>query len=87
MDAVDRSSAPVQLLSAWSAVGMRFATLVGALTALLSLLGHVPVWVACYRGALAWGILVALTKAGRRLIPHVFENTVPTESEVQADEA
>lgn len=47
------------------ALGRRLAATAGALTALVSLLRHVPVHVACLRGAAAFALVGLVTWVGR----------------------
>ena len=50
---------------ALSVLGRRLAAFAGALTALVALLAHVPVRIACLRGALAFAGVLALARTIR----------------------
>ncbi len=63
-----------ELALVWTALGHRLAVVAGAGTALLSLIWHSPVHVACLRGAAAWAAIRVLARATEWL-------TVRTESE------
>ena len=52
-----------ELARVWTALGHRLAVVVGAGTALLSLIWHAPVPDACLRGAAAWAAIRALARA------------------------
>lgn len=54
----------VSLNPAWTALGRCLAAASGALIALVSLLQHVPVWVASLRGGLAWLAMTLALKLG-----------------------
>jgi hypothetical protein len=55
------------------ALGRRLAVFAGALTALVALLGDVPVRIACLRGALALVAVLLLARAGRFLLARSLE--------------
>jgi hypothetical protein len=55
------------LESAWLGFGQSLAVAGGALLALVSLLLHVPVWVAALRGALLFVALWAIVRLARSL--------------------
>lgn len=60
---VEKNSGALPLDFLWTAFGRRAATTVGALTALISLLFHTPVSVACGRGAIGWLAVLVLTRS------------------------
>ena len=55
------------------ALGRRLAAFAGALTALLSLLAHVPVRIACLRGAAAFAVVLVVARAGRLALERSLE--------------
>ena len=70
----DNSYEEVPLHANWTAFGSRMAAAVGAFTALTSLVWHSPVWVASGRGAMAWLVVVGLTRGTGWLV----RRTMPT---------
>lgn len=62
---VDRRNTVLSATPALVALGRRSAAFAGALTALVSLLHHVRVSVACLRGAVAFAVVVVLFRAVR----------------------
>ena len=68
MKPTDSSVGDVRLRPAWSALGHRIAAVVGAGTALLGLLRHVPVPIATFRGATGWFAVLLLFRAGGALL-------------------
>lgn len=68
MEASDSSTGAPALHPTWTALGHRLAVTVGAATALIGLLRHVPLRFACLRGALAWLAVIALFRVGRALL-------------------
>jgi len=71
---VEKDSGALPLDFLWKAFGRRAATTVGAMTALISLLFHTPVSVACGRGATAWFAVLVLTRIWAWLV----DKTAPT---------
>jgi len=59
--------------SAWRALGGRLAVLAGSLAALASLLGGAPPHVAALRGAVAWAVLLAISKLGLAALCRAIE--------------
>jgi hypothetical protein len=55
------------------ALGRRLAAFAGALTALLSLLAHVPVRIACLRGAVAYAVVLVVARGGRWALERSLE--------------
>ena len=72
---VDISGDAVSLRQVWSSFGHRAAALSGSAIALTSLLLHVPVHVACLRGAIAWATVLSVVHASAWLT----ERTAPPE--------
>lgn len=62
--ALDKHAASENLQRDWRALWARLACAAGALTALVSLLAGVPVWVAALRGALLHLAVLILGRAG-----------------------
>ena len=71
MDPTDSSRGAVSLHPTWKALGHRAAVVAGTGTALVALLGDVPVRVASLRGALVWLVVVVLFRAGGALLERV----------------
>lgn len=55
------------------ALGRRLAAFAGASTALLSLLAHVPVRIACLRGAVAFAVVLLVARGGRLALERSLE--------------
>lgn len=55
---------PEALATAWRAVGRLLAVVAGAATALISLMGDTPVWVASARGGIVWLAVSFSTSVG-----------------------
>ena len=64
----DSSSGRVSIEMVWLALGHRTAAAAGSFTALVALFQHVPVPVACARGAVAWLTIWALARGTRWLM-------------------
>jgi hypothetical protein len=62
----------------WRALGHRLAVTAGAVAALLALLWHAPVAVACLRGGLAWAATLATARGACWLLVRVAPTTVPS---------
>lgn len=69
------------LRTSWQAFGHRAAAAAGALTALTSLAGHTPLWVACARGGAAWLAVSVVARASGWLLRHTQP---PARDEVRA---
>lgn len=66
----DIGSDTVPIRTSWQAFGSRAAAAAGALTALTSLAGHTPVWVACARGGSAWLAVWVVARTASWLLRH-----------------
>ena len=71
MKGVEKTSAESSLHAIWRALAQRSAVVVGAGTALASLLVHTPVWVACLRGMAAWLAVRLLMRAAEAVLATV----------------
>lgn len=58
----------MSLHPSWQALVRRLCVTAGALTALVSLAQHTPVWVACMRGALAFLVARLVARWGLMLL-------------------
>jgi len=78
---VDSAGGPAPLVEVWLASGRQLAVAVGSTVALISLLSDAPVRIASLRGAIAWGVVLALTSVCTWLVPRVFHARPVSEGE------
>lgn len=64
----DSRSRTESLEETWSALGRSLAVAAGALAAFLSLLHHVPVWIASLRGAISFFAVALVCRATRSVL-------------------
>ena len=76
---VDIGDGAVPLGRVWAAFGHRAAVVAGALAGLTALIWHVPVQIACLRGALAWAAVLLVTRASLWLLQRTSFEDGPTE--------
>jgi len=69
---------------AWTALGRCLAVVSGALIALVSLLQHVPVWVASLRGGLAWLVMSVAVKVGLAALERALAGDAARQPETEA---
>lgn len=82
----DSSSDLGTLVETWRAAGRRAAVAIGALVALLSLASDAPVRIASWRGALAWGAVLAVTSVGAWFAHRTWVEPSPDPREPLPDE-
>lgn len=76
---VDQGTGPVSLSWVWGALVHRLAVVAGCLAALTSLALHVPVWIACGRGAVAWAAVLVVGRAGAWLLARTADPAAPAD--------
>ena len=84
---VDSAGGSAPLVEVWLASGRQLAVTVGSAVALISLLSDAPVRIASLRGAIAWGVVLALTSVGTWLVPRVFQARPAIEGDERDEEA
>ncbi len=78
---VDIGGGAVPLGRVWTAFGHQAAAVAGALAALTALIVHVPVPIACLRGALAWAAVLLVTRASLWLLQRTSPEDEVTETQ------
>ncbi len=84
---VDIGGEAVPLGRVWAAFGHRAAAVAGALAALTALICHVPVQIACLRGALAWAAVLLVTRASLWLLQRTSFEDGPMEVQSEMRDA
>ena len=77
----DMSFGEFQLRGVLLALGHRTAATAAALTALISLLFHVPLKTACLRGGATWLALILLTRATHWLVGCTYPRAQPNDEQ------